>query len=113
MAAATSDTITLLDKSTVLEQKHFNPSTNRCEYLQGIGRRLLATCDTSEMAVLHFAKQIERGLDAIRKFCDTYNLLSTKMEKAWSKFHSFRCNKLIILWNDFLMNICVTGRVPS
>lgn len=113
-ASVSSDPLLKLkgDIRAVLDQAHFNlTNSSRCQGIQEFGRRLLIACDAPEQTaiLLRFAQQIEGELDDILKSCSTCKLLCNKREKAWSRFHAFRCSKLIVLWKDFLTNIHVSG----
>ena len=71
----------------------------------------MAACEAAEnvMVVCQFGREMESELDAIFLACSTCKLQATKREKVWSKFHSFRCNKLTTLWKGLLVKLDVSG----
>ena len=79
--------------------------SDRCTELQVFGKRVLALSTIDSLPAHSFANELDNELNKILKSSSKYKLHSTKREKAWSKFHAFRCEKLNKIWKRLLTKL--------
>ena len=96
--------------NSVLCQGHFKNLSDRCDQLQRFGKSVLdAFSEFDSRGVLQFAADLDAEFNKIVQAANCYKLYSTKREKAWSMFHSFRCEKLVDLWKELFKKLDVSG----